>query len=62
MQCSFILGRDFNLIRFALEKSSQNVDQGKMDMFNNFISDTGIKEMLRKGHKSHGLISKSNLL
>ncbi|OQU88913.1 hypothetical protein SORBI_3002G120601, partial [Sorghum bicolor] len=50
-QCSFILGGDFNLIRFASEKSTQNADQGRMDMFNNFISDTGIREMLRKGGK-----------
>lgn len=50
-QWSFIMGGDFNLIRFASEKSSDNVDQGKMDMFNKFISNTGIKELCRKGGK-----------
>jgi hypothetical protein len=50
-QCSFILGGDFNLIRYASEKSSQHVDQSKMDLFNKFISDNGIKEILRKGNK-----------
>lgn len=49
--CSFIMGGDFNLIRFASEKSSQHIDQSKMDLFNKFISDTRIKEMLRKGSK-----------
>lgn len=47
----FYNGGDFDLIRFASEKSSDNVDQGKMGMFNNLISDTGIKEFIRKGSK-----------
>jgi hypothetical protein len=51
IQGSYIMGGDFNLIRYASEKSSQNIDQSKLDMFNNFISDARIKEMLRKGSK-----------
>lgn len=51
IQWSFNMGGDFNLIRFSSEKSSESVDQSKMDMFNNFISETGIKEMTRKGSK-----------
>lgn len=51
LQCSFILGGDFNLIRYASEKSSQHAHQSKMDLFNKFISDSGIKQMARKGGK-----------
>lgn len=51
LQCSLIMRGDFNLIRFASEKSSQNIDQSKLDLFNSFISDAGIKEIIRKGSK-----------
>jgi hypothetical protein len=44
----FIMDGDFNLIRFAWEKSSK-LDQFFMDAFNSFIEDNGIKELLRKG-------------
>jgi exonuclease III len=47
----FIIGGDFNMIRFTWEKSSGNVTQMWMDAFNDFIRDNGIKEMMRKGNK-----------
>jgi exonuclease III len=47
----FIIGGDFNLIRFAWEKSSDNVNQVWMDAFNEFIRDNGLKELIRKGSK-----------
>jgi hypothetical protein len=47
----FIIGVDFNMIRFTWEKPSGNVAQMWMDAFNNFIRDNGIKEMMRKGNK-----------
>lgn len=50
-QCSFIIGGDFNLIRYASEKSTLNIDQCRMDLFNTFISETGIKEVARKGSR-----------
>lgn len=47
----FIIDGDFNLIRYAWEKSSDNLDQCWMDAFNDFINDTGVRELLRKGGK-----------
>jgi endonuclease/exonuclease/phosphatase (EEP) superfamily protein YafD len=47
----FIIGGDFNMIRFAWEKSSDNIKQLWMDNFNAFIRDNGVKEMHRKGSK-----------
>jgi hypothetical protein len=40
-----------NLIRYAWEKSSDILDQCWMDAFNDFINDTGVRELLRKGGK-----------
>jgi hypothetical protein len=47
----FVMGGDFNMIRFPWEKSTDNINQVWMDAFNEFITDNGIKEMLRKGSK-----------
>jgi exonuclease III len=47
----FIIGGDFNLIRFAWEKSSDNVNHTCVDAFNDFIRDNGVKELMRKGGK-----------
>jgi hypothetical protein len=47
----FILGGDFNLICFPWEKSSDDVNQGWMDAFNNFIMDNGLLELARIGNK-----------
>lgn len=33
MTCPFILGGDFNMIRYAWEKSSDNIDQVWMNAF-----------------------------
>jgi endonuclease/exonuclease/phosphatase (EEP) superfamily protein YafD len=43
MEDPLIMGGDFNLIRFAWKKSSDNVNQFLMTMFNDFIRDNGIK-------------------
>jgi endonuclease/exonuclease/phosphatase (EEP) superfamily protein YafD len=43
MEDPLIKGGDFNLIRFAWKKSSDNVNQFLMTMFNDFIRDNGIK-------------------
>jgi hypothetical protein len=51
MEDPFIIGGDFNLIRFSWEKSTGNVNQFWMSAFNDFIRDNGIKEMDRKGCK-----------
>jgi hypothetical protein len=51
MEDPFIMGGDFNLIRFTWEKSSRNVNQTWMTAFNDFIREDGIKEMGRKGCK-----------
>ena len=48
LEWPFMVGRDFNLIMFAWEKSSDHVDQEWMDAFNSFIADNGIKELIRK--------------
>jgi hypothetical protein len=41
----------FNLIRFAWEKSSGNVNQVWMDTFNSFIADNGLVQLHRIGGK-----------
>jgi endonuclease/exonuclease/phosphatase family metal-dependent hydrolase len=51
MENPFIMGGDFNLLRFTWEKSTGNVNQFWMSPFNDFIRDNGIKEMDRKGCK-----------
>jgi hypothetical protein len=47
----FIVGGDFNLIRFGWEKSSDNIHPSWMGAFNDFIRDNGLKELVRKGSK-----------
>jgi exonuclease III len=44
----FIIGGDFNMIRFVWEKSSDNTNQQWMDNFNDFIRNNGVKELIRK--------------
>jgi endonuclease/exonuclease/phosphatase family metal-dependent hydrolase len=51
MSDPFIIGGDFNLIRFEWEKSSDNTHHVWMDAFNDFIRDNGVKELMRKGSK-----------
>jgi endonuclease/exonuclease/phosphatase family metal-dependent hydrolase len=51
IQWPFMLGGDFNLIRYAWEKSLENANQLWMDAFNNFISDNGLVELRRFGSK-----------
>jgi hypothetical protein len=45
----FIIGGDFNLIRFTWEKSSENTNQQWMDKFTDFNRNSGVKELIRKG-------------
>lgn len=40
-----MLGGDFNLYKFASEKSNSNIDVRCMDMFNKFISDLDLREV-----------------
>jgi endonuclease/exonuclease/phosphatase (EEP) superfamily protein YafD len=47
----FLIGGDFNMIRFPWEKSSDITSNTWMDNFNNFIRDNGVKEMHGKGSK-----------
>jgi hypothetical protein len=47
----FLIGGDFNMIRFPWEKSTDNTNNTWMDNFNNFIRDNSVKEMQRKGSK-----------
>jgi exonuclease III len=45
MREPFVMGGDFNMIRFPWEKSSDNVNHVWMDAFNEFTRDNGVKEM-----------------
>jgi hypothetical protein len=51
MEDPFIMGGDFNLIRYASGKSSNNIHPGWMGAFNDFIGDSSLKELVRKGSK-----------
>ncbi|KAE8790794.1 hypothetical protein D1007_34782 [Hordeum vulgare] len=44
-----VVAGDFNLIRWAFEKSSSNVDRGRMRMFNDCIGDLALWEIARVG-------------
>jgi hypothetical protein len=46
----FIIGGDFNMIRFTWEKSSGNTNQVWMDAFNDFVRNSGVKKMMRKAN------------
>lgn len=46
-----MIGGDFNFIRYCHEKSSDNIEQIWMDMFNNFIADCSLRELRRTGSK-----------
>jgi exonuclease III len=51
MSWPFLLGGDFNMIRFPWEKSTDNINHTWMDLFNNFILDNNLLELTRKGGK-----------
>uniref|UniRef100_A0A453D4K7 Endonuclease/exonuclease/phosphatase domain-containing protein n=1 Tax=Aegilops tauschii subsp. strangulata TaxID=200361 RepID=A0A453D4K7_AEGTS len=40
---------DFNLIRWASDKSSPNVDRARMRLFNDCIADLALREIARVG-------------
>ncbi|KAJ1255621.1 hypothetical protein BS78_K181400 [Paspalum vaginatum] len=44
-----LVGGDFNLIRSELEKFSDNINRRSMDMFNQFIADSELRELCRIG-------------
>jgi hypothetical protein len=44
-------GEDFNMIRYSHEKSSGSDHTIWMDMFNSFINDTAMKEVIRGGSR-----------
>jgi hypothetical protein len=46
-----MMGGDFNLIRYAWEKSSNNINQFWLDSFNGFTMDNGLLELNRIGSK-----------
>jgi hypothetical protein len=46
-----IIGGDFNMIRYAYEKCSGSDRTVWMDMFNNFINDIALMELVRRGSR-----------
>jgi hypothetical protein len=46
-----LIGGDFNLIREASNKNSDNIDFQLMDLFNNFIGEHHLRELKRSGQK-----------
>jgi len=44
-----VIGGDFNLVRRIEEKSTSNVNLSLMDAFNNFVANTGLREIHRGG-------------
>ena len=44
-----MIGSDFNLVRRIEEKSTGNVNLSLMDAFNNFVANTGLREIHRGG-------------
>jgi len=53
---AIMIGGDFNLVRSREEKSSRNVTARWMDLFNEFIAETELREL----HRSGGLFTWSN--
>jgi hypothetical protein len=51
MNWPLVLGGDFNRIRFPWEKSSDNDNFSQMNLFNTFILDFGLLELIRMGSK-----------
>lgn len=46
-----ILGGDFNLIREANDKNSENINLGLINIFNEFIGDLQLRELKRSGQR-----------
>lgn len=44
-----IVGGDFNLVRDSSEKSTKNVNNSLVNLFNQFVSDVSLREMHRHG-------------
>ena len=49
MEVPLIVGGDFNLVREAAEKSTGNVNDSLVQLFNHFIDDVSLREMHRQG-------------
>ncbi|KAF2952087.1 hypothetical protein DAI22_01g309400 [Oryza sativa Japonica Group] len=48
-QLPVVVGGDFNLYRFASEKSNNNLDFRSMEKFNSFIANLELRELFRSG-------------
>jgi hypothetical protein len=46
-----MIGGDFNMIRFSYEKSTEADHTVWMDMFNSFINDDALMELVRGGSR-----------
>jgi exonuclease III len=55
-----ILGGDFNLIREASDKNSENIDLGLINLFNEFIGDLQLRELKRSGQRYSWTNKRSN--
>lgn len=50
-RCPVVVGGDFNQIRYSPEKSNDNIHYSWMNMFNSFIEDCALREMVRSGSR-----------
>lgn len=46
-----VIGGDFNMIRYAHEKSTDNINFTWLEMFNSFIEDCMLREIVRNGSR-----------
>lgn len=49
LEIPIIVGGDFNLVRNSSEKYTDNVNSSLVNLFNQFASDTGLREIHRHG-------------
>ena len=49
VEVPIIVGGDFNLVRDGSEKSTKNVNNSQVNLFNQFVSDVSLREMHRHG-------------
>lgn len=49
LEAPVIVGGDFNLVRDSSEKSTGNVNMSLVNLFNQFLSDTSLRELHRHG-------------
>lgn len=51
LELPVVVGEDFNWISYSHEKSSDNINHNWMNMFNNFIEDCALSEVIRNGSR-----------